>query len=187
MISFEWHWTHVYLKHLNLTILYFTVLMTIWWGQHLCHVCIEALDAIILSGIVEWRVSDGFESQYLQGRGVGRIDFANLQLWFWQSVLPVHCDEHNTGKGTNTSRKHWGRTCILSRIYDRLWIGTIGIMMEVFGRLCASGVLPVPASKPLWFAHASDTMHCCWSEIHYRQNTVCSCLGYNALLLQWDI
>ena len=34
-------------------------------------------------------------------------------------------------------------------------------MVEVFGWLWASGVLPLPASKPLWSAHASsDTMHC---------------------------
>ena len=33
-----------------------------------------------------------------------RIDFANLQLWFPQSVLSlVHSDEQKTGLGTNTS------------------------------------------------------------------------------------
>ena len=37
------------------------------------------------------------------GRGE-RIDFANLQLWFPQSVLSlVHSDEQKTGLETNTS------------------------------------------------------------------------------------
>ena len=47
----------------------------------------------------------GVEGGVRGGRSCGeRIDFANLQLWFPQSVLSlVHSDEQKTGLGTSNA------------------------------------------------------------------------------------